>query len=155
MRTTFDIGNEAEGIVLGHYVKAGLRVCVPFGTGAPYDLAVDTGTRIVKVQIKTAIFEKGCILCRTRRRNASYDRMMRRYEKGEVDYFAIYCPRFEELHIMSFEEAAKGSVSLRIEPTLNKQEKFIRWAKDYSWEKHIAELVGIAGGRLELPTLRL
>src|SRR5215213_5163569 len=144
MRTTFDIGNEAEGIVLGQYIKAGLRVCIPFGTGAPYDLAVDTGTRIVKVQVKTAIFEKGCILCRTRRRNASYDRTMRRYEKGEVDYFAIYCPRFDELYVMSFEEAAKGSVSLRTEPTLNKQEKYIRWAKDYSWEKHVAELKGIA-----------
>jgi PD-(D/E)XK endonuclease len=139
MRTTFDIGNEAEGIVLGHYIKAGLRVCIPFGTGAPYDLAVDTGTRIVKVQVKTATFEKGCIVCKTRRRNANYDRTMRRYEKGEVDYFAIYCPQLNELYGMSF-EAAKGSASLRIEPTLNKQEKYIRWAKNYCWDKHIAEL---------------
>lgn len=151
MRTTFDIGNEAEGIVLGHYVRAGLRVCIPFGTGAPYDLAVDTGSRIVKVQVKTATLGKGCILCRTRRRNANYDRTMRRYEKGEVDYSAIYCPQLNELYGMSF-EVAKGSASLRIEPTLNKQEKYVRWARDYCWEKHIAELKGIAGGRLELPT---
>ena len=142
MRTTFDIGNEAEGIVLGHYIKAGLRVCIPFGTGAPYDLVVDTGARIVKVQVKTATFERGCILCRTRRRNASYDRTMRRYEKGEVDYFAIYCPQLNELYGMSFEDAARGSASLRKEPTLNKQGKYIRWAKDYSGEKHIAELKG-------------
>jgi PD-(D/E)XK endonuclease len=74
MRTTFDIGNEAEGIVLGHYIKAGLRVCIPFGTGAPYDLAVDTGSRIVKVQVKTATFERGCVICWTRQRNANYDR---------------------------------------------------------------------------------
>src|ERR671939_551673 len=154
MRTTFDIGNEAEGIVLGHYVKAGLRVCIPFGTGAPYDLAVDTGTRIVKVQVKTATFERGCIQCRTRRRNASYDRTMRRYEKGEVDYFAIYCPQLNELYGMSF-EATKGSASLRVEPAINKQEKFIRWAKNYSWDKHIAELKEIAGGGIEPPTCRL
>ena len=148
MRTTFDIGNEAEGIVLGHYIKSGLRVCVPFGTGAPYDLAVDTGRRIVKVQVKTATFERGCVVCRTRRRNANYDRTMRRYEKGEVDYFAIYCPPLNELYGMSF-EAARMSASLRIEPTINKQEKLIRWAKDYSWEKHIVELKGIAGAGLE------
>ena len=139
MRTTFDIGNEAEGIVLGHYIKAGLRVCVPFGTGAPYDLAVDTGTRLVKVQVKTATFGRGCIQCKTRRRNAGYDRTMRRYEKREVDYFAIYCPQLNELYVMSF-EAARVSASLRVTPTLNKQEKYIRWAKDYSWEKHITEL---------------
>src|SRR5947209_327298 len=151
MRTTFDIGNEAESIVLSHYVKAGLRVCVPFGTGGPYDLAVDTGTRIVKVQVKTATFERGCIVCKTRRRNASYERTMRRYEKGEVDYFAIYCPQLNEIYGMPF-EATRVSASLRIEPTINKQEKFIRWAKDYSWDKHIAELKGIAGERLELST---
>ena len=132
--------------MLGYYVKAGLRVCIPFGTGGPYDLAVDTGTRIVKVQVKTATFEKGCILCRTRRRNASYDRTMRRYEKGEVDYFAIYCPQLNELYGIPF-EAAKGSASLRLEPTLNKQEKYIRWARDYSWEKHITELKGEWRGR--------
>jgi hypothetical protein len=35
---------------------------------------------------------------------------------------------------------AKINASLRIEPTGNRQEKYIRWARDYSWEKHIAEL---------------
>ena len=149
MRTTFDIGNEAEAVVLGHYIRAGLRVCIPFGTGGPYDLAVDTGARIVNVQVKNATLGKGCIQCRTRRRNASYDRTRRRYKKGEVDYFAIYCPQLNELYGISFADA-KGSASLRIKPTINKQEKYIRWAKDYCWEKHIAELKEIAGGRLEL-----
>jgi hypothetical protein len=139
MRTTFDIGNEAEGIVLGHYIKAGLRVCIPFGTGAPYDLAVDTGTRIVKVQVKTATYENGCVQCKTRQRNAGDHRTTRRYEKNEVDYFVIYCPRLDELYGMSFADA-KINASLRIEPTGNRQEKYIRWANSYSWEKHIAEL---------------
>jgi hypothetical protein len=68
-----------------------------------------------------------------------------------VDYFAIYCPRLNELYAMS-SEAARGSASLRVEPTINGREKYIRWTKDYSWDKHIAELKEIAGGRLELPT---
>ena len=141
MRTTFDIGNEAEGIVLSHYIKAGLRVCIPFGTGCSYDLAVDIGTRIVKVQVKTATYENGCVRCKTRRRNAGYHRTMRRYEEGEVDYFAIYCPQLNELYGMSVANA-KVTASLRIEPTGNKQEQYIRWARNYSWEKHIAELKG-------------
>ncbi len=150
MRTTFDIGNEAEGIVLGHYVKAGLRVCIPFGTGGPYDLAVDIGTQIMKVQVKTATYERGCILCRTRRRNASYPRTMRRYEKGEVDYFAIYCPQLNEVYAISFADAKATAASLRIQPAGNNQEKHVRWARDYSWERHIAELKRVAGERLEL-----
>ena len=79
---------------------------------------------------------------------------MRRYEKGEVDYFAIYCPQLNELYGMPF-EAAKGSASLRVEPTVNKQEKYIRWAKDYSWERHIAELQKVAGGGIEPPAYGL
>ena len=151
MRTTFDIGNEAEGVVLSSYIKAGLRVCTPFGTGGPYDLAVDTGARIVKVQVKTATYENGCVRCKTRRRNAGYHRTMRRYEQSEVDYFAIYCPQLDELYGMSFADAGINA-SLRIEPAGNMQEKFIRWAKNYSWEKHIAELRKVAGERLELST---
>lgn len=151
MRTTFDIGNEAEGVVLAHYVKAGLRVCVPFGTGGPYDLAVDTGTWIAKVQVKTATYENGCVRCKTRRRSAGCHRTMRRYEQNEVDYFAIYCPQLDQLYAMSFADA-RVNASLRIDPTGNMQEKFVRWAKNYSWEGHIAELRRVAGGRLELPT---
>src|SRR5437763_15569581 len=116
MRTTFDIGNEAEGVVLGHYIKAGLRVCIPFGTGGPYDLAVDIGTRIVKAQVKTATYEKGCILCRTSRRNANYPRTMRRYDKGEADYFATYSPQANRIYGMSF-VPTKGAASLRTGPT--------------------------------------
>ena len=60
MRTTFDIGNEAEGVVLGHYIKAGLRVCIPFGTGGPYDLAVDTGTRMSRPPLtRRAVYSVG------------------------------------------------------------------------------------------------
>ena len=76
---------------------------------------------------------------------------MRRYEENEVDYFAIYCPQLDELYGMSFADA-KINASLRIGPTGNNQEKYIRWAKDYCWEKHIAELRKVAGERLELST---
>src|SRR5205085_11662140 len=29
---------------------------------------------------------------------------------------------------------------LRLEPAKNRQEKFVRWAADYTWEQHIEEL---------------
>jgi PD-(D/E)XK endonuclease len=76
---------------------------------------------------------------------------MRRYDQSEVDYFVIYCPQPDELYAMSFADA-RINASLRVEPTGNMQEKFIRWAKNYSWEKHVAELKEVAGERLELST---
>jgi hypothetical protein len=52
--STNDIGNASESIVLTAYISAGFFVSVPFGNGCAYDLVVDTGTRLLKVQVKTA-----------------------------------------------------------------------------------------------------
>ncbi len=51
-QTTYDKGNVSEGIVLSAYLKAGFIVSVPFGTGAPYDLPVDTGSQLCRIQVK-------------------------------------------------------------------------------------------------------
>jgi hypothetical protein len=47
---------------------------------------------------------------------------------------------------MPFKDA-KVTASLRIEPTGNRQERGVRWAKDFSWERHIAELKGEQQGK--------
>ncbi|MDT4954200.1 MAG: hypothetical protein QOJ02_2338, partial [Acidobacteriota bacterium] len=59
--STNDIGNASESIVLTAYINAGFFVSVPFGNGCAYDLVVDTGTRLLKVQVKTAWQRKGCL----------------------------------------------------------------------------------------------
>src|ERR1044071_8459455 len=51
---TYERGNRSEGVVLSAYINAELIVSIPFGTGASYDLVVDTATRLLKIQVKTA-----------------------------------------------------------------------------------------------------
>ncbi len=46
-------GNSSEAIVLAAYIQAGFLVSIPFGGGSAYDLVVDTGTRLIRVQVKT------------------------------------------------------------------------------------------------------
>jgi hypothetical protein len=86
----------------------------------------------------TAEFNTDVLKASTKGVQASH-RTMRRYKENEVDYFAISCPQLNELYGIPLADA-KVTASLRVEAAANKQEKYIRWAKDYSWEKHIAEL---------------
>ena len=138
--TTYDRGNISEGIVMSAYIKAGLMVSVPFGTGAPYDLIVDNGSRLCKVQVKTGWFWKGCILYKSQRRvREAHPHAARPYTETEVDYFVIYYPPADSIYVVPFKMFG-GTGCLRIDPVQNGQKKLIRWAKDFTWVKHIEEL---------------
>lgn len=138
---TYDRGNISEAVVMAAYLKAGLMVSVPFGSGAPYDLIVDTGLRLYKIQIKTGWLRKGCINYRGRRRvREAHPYATRPYTENEVDYFAIYYPATTSIYVVPF-RTCHADGCLRLDPVQNGQQKFIRWAQDFSWENHIHELM--------------
>jgi hypothetical protein len=137
---TMHKGNSSEAIVLAAYTRAGFLVSVPFGGGGAYDLIVDTGMRLLKVQVKTGRHQKGRLLYNGRRRiKDSNQNGMRRYRSDEVDVFAVYDPEGDSLYAAP-PTAMATEGCLRLEPVLNGQQKLIRWARNYTWEKHIAEL---------------
>ena len=139
--TTYDKGNISESILLHAYLKTGLIVSIPFGSGAPYDLMVDTGKRALRIQVKTGWYQKGCIKFRCMRRvREALPYKARAYDEDEVDYFAVYYPPNNSIYVVPRAVCGKGAGCLRLEPVLNGQQKLIRWARDYTWEKHIAEL---------------
>lgn len=139
-KKTYDKGNMSEAIVMNAYVKAGFTVSIPFGSGAPYDLIVDNGSRLCKVQVKTGWFSKGCILYKGRRRvREAHPYAARPYTEAEVDYFAVYYPPTDSIYVVPFK--IRGSdCCLRLAPTQNGQQKLIRWARDFIWEKHLEQL---------------
>jgi hypothetical protein len=94
---TYEIGNISESVILNAYLKAGFVVSVPFGSGATYDLVVDTGLKFYKIQVKTAWLSNGCVTYKSQRRQPG-SQIRRNYQEGEVDYFAIYCPSNESLY---------------------------------------------------------
>ena len=145
----YEIGNISESAVLNAYLKAGFLVSIPFGSGACYDLVIDAGMRFYKIQVKTAWIRGGCINYKSQRRQPGSE-VRRNYREGEVDYFAVYCPENESLYAIP----AKNHVSqgrLRLTQPGNGQEKLIRWASNYTWERHIEE---IRPARIELATFR-
>src|SRR5215469_10049891 len=50
MRDTSSIGNRSEAMVLAALVHAGYSTLLPFGSGHPYDIALDEGDRFLRVQ---------------------------------------------------------------------------------------------------------
>jgi hypothetical protein len=136
----FESGNRSEAVVLGAYLEAGFAVSLPFGSGASYDLIVDAGARLLKVQVKTAWLSQGCVQYNCQRRQPSSGLTHRRpYRADEVDYVVAYCPNGGKLYAVP----GAGHLTagrLRIDPAKNCQEKLVRWAKDYTWERHVEEL---------------
>lgn len=134
----FEIGNQSEAVILGAYLKAGFTVSIPFGSGSSYDLLVDTGSNIFKIQVKTAWISKGVLKYKSLHRQPKSETRVR-YNESEIDYLAIYCPAADLLYGIHIKNHPTGGW-LRLEPTKNGQSKLIRWASDFVWEKHIEEL---------------
>ncbi len=138
--TTYDRGNISEAVIVAAYLRAGITVSIPFGTGAPYDLIVDTGARLYRVQVKTGWLSKGCILYKTQRRmREAHPYATRRYMESEVDFFVVYYPLTNSIYAVPFKMCA-GHGCLRLDAVQNGQQKLIRWASDFTWEKHVEEL---------------
>ena len=55
---TYDRGNISESILLHAYLKAGFIVSTPFGSGAPYDLMLDTEEHTSRIQVKTGWYRR-------------------------------------------------------------------------------------------------
>jgi hypothetical protein len=60
----------------------------------------------------------------------------RRYEPGEIDLFAIYCPDNEQVYMMSLDQSLTEG-RIRCLDTKNCQNQKIKWASEYEFNKHI------------------
>lgn len=123
------VGERTEGVVLAHLLKKGMAVCLPFGNNQRYDMVVDDGNGLQKIQCKTGKLKNGCVIfwaCSTNGftgKKTSY--------RGQVDAFIVYCPDNEKFYKVPVDEASSTYASLRIDPPRNTQKCFIRWAKDF------------------------
>ena len=137
-RQTSGRGNVSELKVITAYAEAGFAVSVPLGGGVAYDLIVDTGMRLLKVQVKTGRLRNGCILFPTMRFSGHSGRG-RRYDPGEIDLFAVYCHDNGQIYVMPLDTSLTEG-RLRCFETRNNQKQKIRWALEYEFNKHIEEL---------------
>jgi hypothetical protein len=152
-------GNISESEVLRACIRAGFIVFVPFGNGAPYDLIVDTGRRLLRLQVKTGRLRNDCVLFAAQRINGHHGSKRYKYRGGEFDFYAVYCPDNEKLYLIPMlGDLAEGR--LRLCPTKNNQQQKVRWASEFEFEIYIkrfgkeVELVGFEPTTSAMPLQR-
>jgi hypothetical protein len=128
------IGDKTTLAVMAALRAAGLSILIPFGENTRYDLVVDDGVCLSRVQCKTGRLRGGVVRFRTCSSYAHHPnpKKLRRDYEGQVDYFGVHCPETDGVYLVPIEHLeAKNVACLRVEPTRNGQRKRIRPASLY------------------------
>ena len=149
-----DIGDRTTLAVMLALREAGYCISVPFGENTRYDLVVDDGHRLLRVQCKTGRLRNGAIrfpTCSTYLHHKR-PRTTRRSYFGEVDCFAVRCPETKGVYLVPIEHiSATREGALRVEPTRNGQRKGVRYAAPFEVGRPSAEptreLLGSSGAQ--------
>jgi hypothetical protein len=131
-------GNAAEAAVLNAFIRADLMVFLPFGDGAPYDLLVDSGVELIRVQVKCSRIRDQCIVFNSCSTDHGRGRMS--YE-GRADVFGVHSPQLDRVYIVPVAGSAQRQLRLRCTPTRNNQQRGVRYAGDYAvedWARSLA-----------------
>lgn len=103
-------GEWAELCFMARAAGMGLCVCKPYGDSAQYDVGIEDGGRMLRVQIKSTTYSRdGAFTCNVVGRGHVG------YATGVVDFFAIYLVPLDVWYILPF-EATAGTVSLQFAP---------------------------------------
>jgi hypothetical protein len=114
--------------------EAGYAVLVPFGENTRYDLVIDGGESLKRVQCKTGSLRQGSIRFAACSSYAHHPnpRMVVRDYLDQIDYFGIYCPETRGVYLVPVEDAqVRRAGTLRVTPPRNGQKRRIRAAADY------------------------
>jgi hypothetical protein len=145
------VGDRSTLAIMLALQSIGCVVSVPFGDNARYDLVIDEGSRLARVQCKTGRLRLGAVEFSTA---SSYvhlpsPRDSHRTYQGEIDYFAVYCPHTAGVYLIPIDDvAARRRARLRIDSPRNCQKKRIRLASRY--EVFTVRIGEVAPGQLPI-----
>lgn len=129
-----DIGDRTTLAVMLALRAAGLAVLLPFGENTRYDLVVDDGNHLARVQCKTGRLRGGAVrfaVCSCYGHHLQPGESRRDYQ-GQVDLFGVHCPDTAAVYLVPIEDLqVRVQAALRVDPTRNKQRRGIRFAADY------------------------
>lgn len=129
-RDTKSKGDITESRVLAAFIDWGFYVSRPFGENQRYDLIVDDGEKLFRVQVKTGRLRNGVVLFSAMSSHWHRGGQARSYV-GEVDFIAVYCPDTGKVYAVPEAHLTRSYGSLRIAPTKNNVAKTVRWAHRY------------------------
>ena len=129
-----DVGDKSTLAIMLALRETGYGVLVPFGENTRYDLVIDDGRALRRVQCKTGRLRRGAVvwnMCSHYGHHANPKNVRRDYA-GEVDAFAVYCPETCGVYLIPMTDLPiRVRGALRVDPPKNCQVKFIRYAARY------------------------
>lgn len=126
-------GDIAESIFITECLKKGYNISIPFGDNIPYDCIVDTGTALVKVQVKGRNpTNKGSILPVPMQSSKNHITKELYDYSDFVDWVVLVdLSSYKVYKILTSEISNRTYVNLRLIPTKNNQTKGVLLAEDY------------------------
>ncbi|MCI0763617.1 group I intron-associated PD-(D/E)XK endonuclease [Bacillus sp. TL12] len=112
--------------------EKGYMILVPYTEHSPFDLVIYKDGVFKRVQVKyRELNEKGILEIRFRSSYSTSNGVaIKSVDKEEIDIYCVYCPQTDLCYY--FNPGAFGkSISLRIDPPKNQQEKNIKLANEY------------------------
>jgi antitoxin (DNA-binding transcriptional repressor) of toxin-antitoxin stability system len=142
--------------------RLGIPVLKPVAEHGRYDLGLEIGDRLFRVQCKWGrLINNGAVIRvnvgGNRTTPAGYVRSV--YSRAEVDLIAVYCGDIDRSYVLPIALVeGRHQVQLRLRPPANGQRAFVNLASDYEFEGAVAQLarapVWHTGGRgFESPQL--
>ena len=132
------LGERSQVFIIFKLLEHGYHVLTPYGDNTRYDLVMeDADGTFWRVQCKTGWLESNGAYIEFKAASSYYHTKAgrtghgRKDYRGQVEFFAVYSPDTGKVYLIPVEHVGTASATLRIEPTKNKQEKNVRWAKDY------------------------
>lgn len=126
-------GNVAELAIAKEAADLGLSVLKPLTEHECYDLALDLGSQILRVQCKWANHTGDVVQIRVSKSRSSRRGYIRStYQAGEIDALAAYCADLDRCYLLPVSMVAgKHVVHLRTSPARNNQRASINFAAEY------------------------
>ena len=126
-------GNIAEATIACHAVRLGIQVCRPLFEHGRYDLVLEIGGQLLRVQCKWASCDGDVMSVRfgTSRRGPN-GFIRTKYGIDEIDAVAAYCPDTDECYLIPMSVVGvRAQLSLRLAPPRNSQRASIHYAADF------------------------
>jgi hypothetical protein len=130
-RNTKAVGDLSELEVAVALSRAGYLVSKPLGDSHRYDLVADDGQKLYRVQVKTGRLVSGSIRVACFSVHVNRGVISQQSYRGEIDFIAAFCPQTGEVYLVPESEIVDSYMHLRVAPTVNRQDRHIRWASRY------------------------
>ena len=146
MLSTDQKGAIAESAIVLEAIKLGVGVYRPVTEGERYDLILDTGERLLRIQCKWGSVQRGAVVVRCYSCRRVIDGMrVRKYTSDEIDAIAVYCHEVRSCYLLPMTMVRdRRHIFLRIAGSLNNQRRGVNWARDFEFEARLRDFGAVA-----------